>query len=243
MPKKVLAELPGMAYTLPMKTAFQRYQTPPQMKKTVFLSLVFFCCTHCLFAFNAAEAIERLREKVMCRGILDYLVESEYQKGREFIYEAYVGDERFYDSYMAFELVSQSTMFVYKTIRFVELYRYYGMTVEIHKLPAGSKTYYVAIIDATGQQLGYDFLLFDMDEHFLDKYRYGSRHVRRDRKTHEYAAIRENDYGILVYISGSFGLYIDLLIIDDDKFKRILTFIENFLESDSLDRADVTKHE
>jgi hypothetical protein len=186
-----------------------------------------FICFLLLLANNliAQDYVTPLREKLICKPILDYIMKSGYQDQYPGSYEIFYMPKGPYDKSEAFQVMRQpQDEFVYQTVKFIEGYTFYGIKILIHEIPHEGKNYYLAIIDITeGTGQGFDFLLFDAKYTFLDKIFFGSRY---DKLLYEYTNIDQDHYGILIDVnSGGSGYYIErtiFLTINKNKFEETL---------------------
>jgi hypothetical protein len=192
----------------------------------------------CIFIFFSKygfsiEYVPELRKKIICKSIFEYLVVSEYQNKSK-AYELLYGPTGIYELSDAFKIISQiENETIYNNVKRIESYTYYGISIEVHKIPKGiSDYYYIAIVGVSGQGLTFDLLLFDRDETFLDKYTFGSKY-QNGKKMYEYKELYDNCYGIIINTntssSGSYDEYLRLLIINKNKFKEVfvLPLIKN----------------
>jgi len=177
--------------------------------------------------------LTKLSREIKVKKIFDYFIKTGYQKKFDYIYELY-GEDEIFTLDEAFKIVPQSgDEFVYKDVRLVESYTYYGIPVEIYKVPNGPKrNYYLAITDVSIGR-AYEFLLFDEKGNYLDKYHFSTRYSPK-WKLYRYMEIQENFYCILTIVNGNHGRYLGFVTITNNKFKEVfqVTMAPDF-ESDS----------
>jgi hypothetical protein len=169
-----------------------------------------------------SEYVNELSRRVKARQIFNYVVAKNYQKDFVFMYELYTKHGLFpLDE--AFEIKSQpENEFVYKDIRLVESYTYYGIPIEINEIPNGCQgNYYLAIVDLC-LRYSFELLLFDEESKYLDSYKFETRYMPK-RELYAYQEIYEKTYGILTTLNGSHGIYLTLVVIDKGRFKEVFS--------------------
>ena len=200
------------------------------MKKYIFC-FIFFISTYFCFADNN---IVNLRETIICKQIFDFFVNSGYHEKYEFVYQLYYGPKQVFETSEAFMVIAQpNNEFVYESVLFIESYKYYGIPIEIHKVPNGSSFYYIAIVDITGGLgQGYEFLLFDENEIFLDEKIYASKY-RNTKEIYRYIELYNGYFGLFILTNssgtGSYTEYLDLLLIEERRFKVAFTEVINYV--------------
>ena len=164
--------------------------------------------------------LTKLSKEVKVKQIFDYLIKMNYQKDFDYIYEFY-GEKGIFHLGDAFKIVSQSeNKFVYKNIMLIESYTFYGIPIEIHKIPNGFQGNYYLVVADISAGAAYEFLLFDEEYRYLDTYKFSTRYIP-NRKLYGYKEIKENMYGILTILNGNYGLYLTFITIINNKFKEI----------------------
>ena len=154
--------------------------------------------------------------------IFNYLIETNYKKKFDSTYKLLYGENGIFSLSEAFCILSQNKDdYIYKKIRLIESYRYYGIPIEIYEFPKGNQgNYYLAIADMLINGSSYEILLFDKRGKYLDKYSISSRYPN-GRKVYEFKEIQENIYGILMAINGNHGHYISIVMIKNKKFDEV----------------------
>jgi len=195
------------------------------------------------------QIINDLKNKLICKEIINYFIQTEYQNNYIHIYELY-GNNGIFPFEEAFKLIIEhEDNIIYKNIKLIESYSFYGIDIEVHKFPYNSNYYYLVIVDISKIGSGYEILLFDENEIFLDKFKISSKWreglMMDDKfmntynrvfgfdynmkfKLYQYIEIYENNYGIVSHTNSSgtgyYIEYIKIIVIENNKFKEIMNF-------------------
>jgi hypothetical protein len=196
------------------------------VKKEFLISIIFSLMIGPNISADEYILINNLRDEIICKNIFDYFVSGEYQNNYKFIYETLYGENGLFESGDAFKILLQKkNNYIYKNVEFIESYTYYGINIEIHKIPCGeSNSFYIAKNDITSQGLGYELLLFSNDGIYFDKYTFMSINSERPRTMYEYVEIYENYYGIVTLSKTHIGKYLHFIIIENSKFKELFAY-------------------
>jgi hypothetical protein len=190
------------------------------MKRRYLFFIIFTLICH-IDAFAHENLLYELREKIICKNIFDYLITTEYQNGYKFIYEIY-GENRLFSLNDAFKIKSKpANEELCNGIIFIESYTYYGMDIEIYKILSIEKGYYLAKIDITKQEIGYELLLFNENEIFLDNYSITSNLRVEPNNIFEYIELYNDIYAIKTVTKTYRALYLTFIVIKDNKFKVV----------------------
>jgi hypothetical protein len=189
-------------------------------KRLLFIVVIVLCCR--VSVFSGEDLLYALRAQVNRTDILDYLIAAEYHHAYRFIYQLY-GENGLFPLRDAFKITNgPAHKETVNGITCIESYTYYGMDVEIYRIPALETVYYLAKIDITKQGIGYDLLLFNERGVFLDNYVIASNLRTEPNNLFECITLHGNIYAIKAVTLTYRALYVTFIVIEDDKF-RILS--------------------
>jgi len=167
--------------------------------------------------------LNKLANEVKLKSVFNYLINTKYHERYKYIFDLYLEDaDNIFPFYKAFEIKQQpENIFIYKNIKLIESYTYYGIPVEIHEIPNGNQgIYYFAIMNILNGN-GYEILLFNEYGVYLDTYTFNTRYSP-ERNLYAYLQIQDNIYCLLTILDGNHGTYLTLITINKNKFERIL---------------------